>query len=86
MLGHTDDVGTLAANQKVSEGRAASVKAYAVSQGLAGGRIKTEGKNYSEPIESNETDAGRAKNRRVEIVIVASEKMQEEARAEAGEQ
>lgn len=85
VLGHTDDVGTLAANQKVSEGRAASVKAYAVSQGLAGGRVKTEGKNYSEPIESNETDAGRAKNRRVEIVIVASEKMQEDARAEAGE-
>ena len=85
VLGHTDNVGTLAANQKVSEGRAKSVRDYAVSQGLAASRIKTEGKNYSEPIEDNDTDAGRAANRRVEIVIVANDKMQEDAKREAGE-
>src|SRR5690606_38978338 len=84
VLGHTDNVGTLSANQKVSEARAKAVRDYAVSQGLAGGRIKTEGKNYSEPIASNDTDAGRAENRRVEVVIVASKKMQEAAKAEAG--
>src|SRR5690606_16195494 len=66
VIGHTDNIGTLAANQKVSESRAASVRSYAVSQGLSGSRIKTEGKNYSEPIASNDTDAGRAENRRVE--------------------
>ena len=85
VLGHTDNVGTLAVNQRVSEGRAAAVKAYAVSQGLSGSRISTEGKNYSEPIASNETEAGRAENRRVEIVIVASKKMQQDARREVGE-
>ena len=84
VLGHTDNVGTLAANQKVSEARAKSVRDYAVSQGLAGGRVKTEGKNYSEPIASNDTDAGRADNRRVEVVIVASKKMQDAAKKEAG--
>ena len=85
VLGHTDNIGTLAANQKVSEARAKSVRDYAVAQGLSGSRIRTEGKNYSEPIASNETDAGRAENRRVEIVIVASKKMQEEAKREVGQ-
>ncbi len=83
VIGHTDNVGTLAANQKVSESRAAAVKAYAVSQGLTGARVRTEGKNYSEPLASNDTDAGRAENRRVEIVIVAGDKMIQEAQSEA---
>lgn len=85
VLGHTDNIGTLSANQKVSEARANAVKNYAVSSGLAGSRIKTEGKNYAEPIASNDTEAGRAENRRVEIVIVASKKMQEDAKREAGQ-
>lgn len=84
VIGHTDNVGTVQVNQRVSEGRAKSVRDYAVSQGLSSARIKTEGKNFSEPISSNDTDAGRAENRRVEIVIVASKKMQEEAKREAG--
>lgn len=84
VIGHTDNVGSVSANQKVSEGRAKSVRDYAVSQGLTGGRVKTEGKNFSEPIATNDTDAGRAENRRVEIVIVASEKMQQDAKREAG--
>jgi len=83
VIGHTDNIGTLAANQKVSESRAASVRAYAVEQGLNGARIRTEGKNYSEPIASNDTDAGRAEKRRVEIVIVAGDEMIQEAQAEA---
>lgn len=85
VVGHTDNVGTLAANDKVSNDRARSVKDYAVSQGLAGSRIRTEGKNYSEPIASNDTEAGRAQNRRVEVVIVAGKKMQDEAKREAGQ-
>lgn len=83
VIGHTDNVGTLAANQKVSESRAAAVKTFAVSQGLDASRIKTQGKNYSEPLASNDTDAGRAENRRVEIVVVAGDKMIEEAQTEA---
>lgn len=85
VIGHTDNVGTLVANDKVSNDRAKSVRDYAVSQGLAAGRITTEGKNYSEPIASNDTEAGRAQNRRVEIVITASQKMQNEARKAAGQ-
>ena len=85
VLGHTDNVGSLSANQKVSEARAKAVRDYAVSQGLAGSRVRTEGKNFAEPIASNDTDAGRAENRRVEVVIVASKKMQEAAKKEAGQ-
>ncbi|TDQ75907.1 OmpA family protein [Sphingobacterium yanglingense] len=85
VIGHTDNVGTLAANDKVSSDRAKSVRDYAVSQGLSAGRIATEGKNYSEPIASNDTEAGRAQNRRVEIVITASKKMQDEARKQVGQ-
>ncbi|GGH08021.1 membrane protein [Sphingobacterium alkalisoli] len=85
VIGHTDNIGSLSANQKVSEARAAAVKSYAVSQGLTGTRVKTQGKNYSEPLASNDSDAGRAENRRVEIVIVAGDQMVKEAKAEAGQ-
>ncbi|MCI0920514.1 OmpA family protein [Sphingobacterium rhinopitheci] len=85
VLGHTDNTGSLAVNEKLSLERANAVKAYAVSQGLASSRIETEGKNYSEPIASNDTEAGRAQNRRVEIVIVAGKKMQEEAKKQAAQ-
>lgn len=84
IIGHTDNVGSLDVNQRISLARANSVKNYAVSQGLRGSRVKTEGKNYSEPIASNDTEAGRAENRRVEIVIVAGDKMIQDAKAEAG--
>jgi len=85
VLGHTDNTGSLAVNEKLSLERADAVKAYAVSRGLASSRVETEGKNYSEPIASNDTAAGRAENRRVEIVIFAGKKMQEEAKKQAGQ-
>lgn len=85
VIGHTDNIGSLSANQKVSEARAAAVKSYAVSQGLTGARVKTQGKNYSEPIASNDTDGGRAENRRVEIVILAGDQMIRDAKAEVGQ-
>lgn len=84
VIGHTDNKGTDTYNQGLSERRAKSVKSYAVSQGLAGKRIKTEGKSFHEPIADNNTEAGRAENRRVEIVIVANDKMRKEAKEEAG--
>jgi outer membrane protein OmpA-like peptidoglycan-associated protein len=83
VIGHTDNVGRAEYNLGLSNRRAASVKSYAVAQGLSSSRIKTEGKGASEPIASNETEAGRAENRRVEIVIVANDKMKAEAKAQA---
>lgn len=85
VLGHTDNTGSLAVNERLSLERANAVRSFAISQGLNSSRIETEGKNYSEPIASNDTEAGRAENRRVEIVIFASKKMQEEAKRQAGQ-
>jgi len=84
VIGHTDNVGSLSANQKVSESRAASVKSFAVSQGLRASRVRTQGRNYAEPIAPNDTEDGRAKNRRVEVVIVAGEQMVKSVQTEAG--
>ncbi|MXV49603.1 OmpA family protein [Pedobacter sp. HMF7647] len=80
IIGHTDDVGSDTYNQGLSERRANSVRDYAVAQGVSSARLKTEGKGESEPIGDNTTDAGRAANRRVEIVIVANDQMKEQAK------
>ncbi|MBS0315837.1 MAG: OmpA family protein [Proteobacteria bacterium] len=71
-VGHTDSVGTVAYNQKLSVRRAEAVKAYLESKGIEKNRIYTEGKGKSQPIASNATAAGRAKNRRVEIEVVGT--------------
>ncbi len=68
--GHTDSKGTNAYNQALSERRANSVKAYFVSQGISASRITTVGFGEEKPIATNETDAGRAQNRRVVIVEI----------------
>lgn len=83
VVGHTDNVGRSEYNLGLSDRRAASVRSYAIAQGLSASRIRTEGKGASEPIASNETEEGRAQNRRVEIVIVANDKMKAEAKAQA---
>lgn len=83
VIGHTDNKGTEQYNQGLSLRRADAVKNYAVSKGLKGSRVKTEGKSYNEPIASNDTEDGRAQNRRVEIVIVANDKMKAEAKSQA---
>lgn len=69
IVGHTDSRGAAAYNQKLSENRAEAVAAYLVSQGVDPARLMTAGRGESEPIASNETKAGRARNRRVDIVI-----------------
>lgn len=81
VVGHTDATGTDAYNYKLSERRAAAVKAYAVSQGVASSRLTTEGRGETEPIADNITDSGKSQNRRVEIVIVANEAMKNTAKA-----
>ncbi len=63
--GHTDDYGTDAYNQKLSERRAKAVKDELVKQGVNGERLTTVGFGESEPVQTNETEEGRAYNRRV---------------------
>lgn len=65
--GHTDSVGADDMNQGLSERRAMSVGQYLISKGVNGQRVLTAGFGESRPIASNDTDAGRAQNRRVEV-------------------
>ncbi len=67
--GHTDSKGTDAYNEKLSNRRAAAVRDYLVKKGISASRIRTEGLGESRPVASNDTDEGRAQNRRVELNI-----------------
>lgn len=75
IYGHTDNVGSDEVNLRISNQRAQAVKSYFVADGISSSRLFTEGLGKSSPITSNDTDAGRAKNRRVEFAITANEKM-----------
>ncbi|WP_312751774.1 OmpA family protein [Epilithonimonas hominis] len=81
IYGHTDSIGTDAVNLRISSQRAAAVKNYFVANGISASRMFTEGLGKSSPIASNDTDAGRAKNRRVEFAITANEKMINDAQS-----
>ncbi len=70
VAGHTDSVGGDAVNQRLSEQRAASVGNYLIGQGLVRERFEIVGMGKNYPIASNDTDAGRAQNRRVEIRVL----------------
>jgi outer membrane protein OmpA-like peptidoglycan-associated protein len=72
VVGHTDRIGTASYNQRLSELRALSAARYLVSEGVKGSRVSTRGLGEIEPIASNDTEAGRAANRRVEVAIFAS--------------
>ena len=65
--GHTDSIGTDRYNQRLSERRAAAVKEYLVSKGIASSKVTTIGKGESQPVATNKTAEGRQKNRRVDI-------------------
>ena len=82
IYGYTDSTGRLEFNQKLSEDRAASVRTYLVSKGLATSRFQTKGMGPNDPIATNETVEGRSKNRRVEFTITANEKMIKDTEAE----
>jgi outer membrane protein OmpA-like peptidoglycan-associated protein len=70
VAGHTDDVGDDQSNQVLSERRAAAVASYLESRGVMQERIMIVGAGEAHPIANNDTEAGRAENRRVEITIV----------------
>lgn len=72
--GHTDNKGTESYNQKLSENRAKSVYDYLNSQGVPESQLSYKGYNFSNPIATNETAEGRAKNRRTEFTITKVEK------------
>ncbi len=73
--GHTDSSGEEAYNQTLSERRAKQVENFLVSQKVKNPRISTKGYGEKQPVSSNETDAGKAANRRVEVAIYANNEM-----------
>lgn len=69
VIGHTDNTGNDAINNPLSENRAKSVAAYLVAQGIPAGSVTAKGAGSSDPVASNDTEAGRAQNRRTEITV-----------------
>jgi outer membrane protein OmpA-like peptidoglycan-associated protein len=67
--GHTDNVGSEDSNLGLSQRRADSVKSYLVQQGIEAGRIVSSGKGEHQPVADNESEGGRQRNRRVEVII-----------------
>jgi len=68
--GHTDNVGSADANQKLSQDRAASVKSYLVKKGISASRVEAKGYGDTSPIAENTDEAGRKQNRRTEVKIL----------------
>ena len=83
IYGHTDSTGSDAINNPLSQRRAESVYNYLVSKGVSGVRMLSEGFGSTEPIADNNTQAGRAQNRRVEVFILPNAKMIREAQEQA---
>ncbi len=74
VTGHTDDVGESDSNQQLSLSRAASVRRWLIANGISPKLISTDARGEIEPVASNETEEGRAKNRRVEIRVISARK------------
>jgi len=70
--GHTDNVGALKKNQVLSKGRAKTVVDWLVSKGVSESRLTSEGYAFSQPVDTNKTPKGRAKNRRVEFKVLGN--------------
>jgi outer membrane protein OmpA-like peptidoglycan-associated protein len=83
LQGHTDSKGSEAYNQTLSEKRATSVSGYLSDHGITASRVTIKGFGETIPKYDNETEEGRAQNRRVEFLITANEKMIAEAEKEA---
>ena len=83
LQGHTDSRGSEAYNQTLSERRAGAVSSYLASRGINNTRLSTKGFEETMPKYDNDSEEGRAQNRRVEFLITANEKMIEQAKEEA---
>ncbi|MEM9583115.1 MAG: OmpA family protein [Pseudomonadota bacterium] len=69
VAGHTDSIGSSAANQRLSERRAASVVSYLAQKGISAGRMISVGMGEEQPVASNDTNEGRSRNRRIEFSV-----------------
>ena len=86
IVGHTDSVGSAAYNAALSQRRAEAAAAYLVQQGVPRSHLRVEGKGLAEPVAANDSEAGRQKNRRVEVAIFAGDALKQKARQQAGGQ
>jgi outer membrane protein OmpA-like peptidoglycan-associated protein len=84
LVGYTDSTGSEEYNLELSKKRADSVANYLATQNVKSERFTTEGYGEAQPVATNETEAGRAQNRRVEVAIWANEKLKEAAEKKAG--
>jgi len=83
IVGRTDSLGTSAYNQDLSFRRVRATAAYITSQGVLLERLKSDGNGEAAPVSDNRTEAGQAKNRRVEVAIFASGKYKAQLEAKA---
>lgn len=84
IVGHTDSRGDDSYNMNLSQRRASSAAAYLQSQGVPVNRLRTSGRGESEPVATNDTEAGMQQNRRVEIAIYASEAYRNQVKSNSG--
>ena len=85
VVGHTDSVGAESSNMTLSKNRAYAVTNYLTGKGISNGRLTTNWFGESQPLHDNQTAEGRAKNRRVNIVILPNDKMVNDAKKQSGE-
>ena len=84
LVGHTDSTGSEEYNLELSKQRAGSVANYLATQNVNSARFTTDGLGESQPVATNDTDAGRAQNRRVEVAIWANDKLKKVAKEKTG--
>jgi outer membrane protein OmpA-like peptidoglycan-associated protein len=71
LAGHSDKVGTNAANMEISKSRVQAVRSYLESKGIAANRLKVVAYGSTKPLDNNDTEEGRRRNRRVEFKILS---------------
>ena len=85
VVGHTDSNGSDNYNMSLSERRANAAVNYLVSRGVDRSRLRAAGRGETEPVASNDSDAGRQQNRRVEVAIYANDTLKAQAARTSGQ-